>query len=310
MTPGNAVFAPAADGKGGVRPARAGRRADRPGAHRCRLDRALHVEPLATPTTPLLPVPARGREGARRRSSLAARRLAARARARRPRPPASGCSARSARRPRLRGRGSRSSLSPALARVVRRDLALVPRAERRRRRLGTGAGRCSRRGCTPTRCPCSPCCSVLVALGWGAVRDWLADVEDYAAATLRPRLPDPPRRRRCPLGRDAADGRARAAAPASGSPSSRARLRSPPDPRRALSRRGSSSSTSDRAERTWNRNSSETLPAEPAPTRITRARVDRAARPAHRRRRGRLGDPPAVPADAAAPARPGLLVAR
>ena len=27
-------------------------------------------------------------------------------------------------------------------------------------------------------------CSILLALGWGAVRDWLADVEDYAAATL------------------------------------------------------------------------------------------------------------------------------
>jgi hypothetical protein len=26
--------------------------------------------------------------------------------------------------------------------------------------------------------------SVLVAIGWGAVRDWLADVEDYAAATF------------------------------------------------------------------------------------------------------------------------------
>ncbi len=26
-------------------------------------------------------------------------------------------------------------------------------------------------------------CSILLALGWGAVRDWLADVEDYAAAT-------------------------------------------------------------------------------------------------------------------------------
>jgi hypothetical protein len=27
-------------------------------------------------------------------------------------------------------------------------------------------------------------CSILLALGWGAVRDWLADVEDYAAATF------------------------------------------------------------------------------------------------------------------------------
>ena len=26
--------------------------------------------------------------------------------------------------------------------------------------------------------------SVLVAIGWGVVRDWLADVEDYAAATF------------------------------------------------------------------------------------------------------------------------------
>jgi hypothetical protein len=27
-------------------------------------------------------------------------------------------------------------------------------------------------------------CSILLALGWGAVRDWLADVENYAAATF------------------------------------------------------------------------------------------------------------------------------
>jgi hypothetical protein len=27
-------------------------------------------------------------------------------------------------------------------------------------------------------------CSILLALGWGAVRDWLADVEEYAAATF------------------------------------------------------------------------------------------------------------------------------
>ena len=27
-------------------------------------------------------------------------------------------------------------------------------------------------------------CSLLLALGWGAVRSWLADVERYAASTL------------------------------------------------------------------------------------------------------------------------------
>ena len=63
--------------------------------------------------------------------------------------------------------------------------------------------------------------SVLVAIGWGAVRDWLADVEEYAAGTFA-RAFRIMRSRPLPRTPAAADRRARAA------PALRARLRVAP----------------------------------------------------------------------------------
>ena len=162
--------------------ARPGRRAGRARAHRRRRPRAPR-RAARDAEHAVLPVPARRREGARRRSRsrvLAWRLVRAHSTAAAGERLLVGARAAAVRRlPRLR-----LSLSPRLwLASFARDLALVP--------VQSDAGAVSA-GRWPLLAPwlhtyalpVFAVLSVLVAIGWGAVRDWLADVEGYAAATF------------------------------------------------------------------------------------------------------------------------------
>ena len=168
-------------------------------------------------------------------------------------------------------------------------------------------GRCSRRGCTPTRCRCSRVLAVLVALAW-RLAGFLHEIEAFADRTLE-------RVRRILARRRARAARHAHARPtttprrgaASASRSSRVLLRSPPDPRSRPVPAGDACRRIEREE-----DHEHHVRHRPAAARQhdIRAHIDLADRAARRGGRDRLGDPAAVPHHAAAPARAGLLVAR
>ena len=216
------------------RAARPGRRARRARSVTDVVDRALHVAPLATPSDAVLPVPARRREGASRRSRSpllawrlvraratadAGERLLAARRARPAAPARRGCASRSRRgsgSPRSPRPRSGTSCRPTPERLSRGPLAAARAVAAHLRAAGLRrARRCSSRS------------------RWGVVRDWLADVERLRRRDVRPRAAGCLRRR-------AALARARAAptADARAAPPLRARLRvapasaPAPDPRR------------------------------------------------------------------------------
>ena len=145
-----------------------------------RLDGALNVAPLATPTTRYYPFLL---AGVRALAALARRRrrLAARARACRGR---RGRAAPRADRPRAAALPA-CALSPRLWLVsFARDLALVPAPERRRAALRRAAGRCSRPGSTPTRCRSSPSARSCSRSAGAPCATGSPTSSDYAAATL------------------------------------------------------------------------------------------------------------------------------
>ena len=297
--------ASAVDEGGVLRAARPGRRADRAEHHAAPRPRVPR-RAADRADDAVLPVPARRREGRSRRS--------------RSRRSPGGSSARTstatAGEPLLRALGQRRLRRAAAARSL--TAAALARVLRRDRRSGTSSRDDAERlseGRWPLLAPVAAhlraagvrrarrCCSRSAG---ALVRDWLAEVEDYAAATFARafRRPARPRRRPARVSRRPTTARR---AVSSGSSSSRARLRSPPDPRRTARSRGPSChSTSRRREvETQLDTQPSGRPGLPQPARPGAV----AARPADRARRARLGDRPAVPADAAAPAPPGLLVA-
>jgi hypothetical protein len=144
-----------------------------------RLDRAAHVAPFATPTTPYYPfllagvrvsaallVAAVVWRGVRAHAAAAAgERLLGRF----------GI----ARRPRLR-----LSLSPRLWLYSFVATALCFLVQDDALRLSTGRWPLLAPWLHTYALPVFAVCSLLLAIGWGAVRSWLADVERYAASTL------------------------------------------------------------------------------------------------------------------------------
>ena len=149
--------------------------------------------------------------------------------------------------------------------------------------------------------------AVVVALCWGAVARWLADYERYAEAAVA-------RASRLALARRAAragrPGRRRAGRSA---PPLRARLRvAPASPPRVTRGEALAGSRVVRGfepwEERWNRTLQATRPSGVA-RRSRRVRRSWLLGPLTVVGRRRLGDPPAVPDHAAAPARAGLLVA-
>ncbi len=163
-----------------------------------RIDRALSVDPLATPTTPYYPFLLAGVKvvAALAAAALVWRVLRAHADGDRRR---TGCCRRSAhRRPRLRLRLSRPALGAPLARVVRRDLALVPRPDRRGARLA-GALAAARAVAPHLRARRSSPCSRSCSRSAGAPSATGSPTSsEYAAATFARVRRDPPRRHAAP----------------------------------------------------------------------------------------------------------------
>ena len=247
----------------------------------------------------LLPVPARGRAASWRRSRW-------------PRSPGASC-ARTPRRLRARRSCARSvsgasrrrvcalRLTPRLvARLVRGDLALVPRAERRRAAL-QGRWPLFAPWLHTYSLPVFAVLSVLFAVAWNAVRDWMPEVErtsptrssGCAARCAAPRA----------RSRGLGPARSRAAPSLRRSSSSRGRLRFPPDPRQRAPR---VSFVSDRPEgERWRTQLDKTRTGGyglPKP----RARAIGLLGPLTVVGGIDLGDRPALPADAAAPAPQGF----
>lgn len=144
-----------------------------------RLDGAFNVDPLATPTTPYYPFLLAGARALAaivvaaavwrlcRAHALAAageRLLGLRGLGRRPRP-------RLTLSPRL---WLCSFIATALWYLVQNDSA----------RLSHGRWPLFAPWLHTYALPVFAVCSIVLALGWAAVRDWLADVESYAAATI------------------------------------------------------------------------------------------------------------------------------
>jgi hypothetical protein len=130
-----------------------------------RLDEALNVNPLATPTTPYYPFLL---AGIRALAALLAAAVAG-----------DRLLGRIGRRPRLRLTLSLrlwvySFAATSLWFLVQDDAA----------RLSTGRWPLLAPWLHTYALPVFAVCSLLLAVGWGAVRSWLADVERYAASTL------------------------------------------------------------------------------------------------------------------------------
>ena len=271
-----------------------------------RVDRAFHVAPLAPTGANYYPFLLVGLKVvgalALRRAARAARPRPGRGRAR-----ASGCSPRSGTargtrrgsgRASRRGSGSRRSPRP-------RSVPRPPDAEERRRRplavlapwLHTYAlpvfavvSRRSSRSLWRVR-PLAARRRGLRRRTFARVRRLLRRRSRFRVAAHAPR-PTPRR------------------AAASASPSSRGRLHCPPDPRRSLRPPRATVSFPTFAEEKCKHTSRSTLDLG-RPARVAaRAQVVSFIGPLTVARRRDLGDRPALPADAAAPAPPGLLVAR
>jgi hypothetical protein len=142
-----------------------------------RLDGALNVQPLATPTTGYYPFLLAGVR------ALAALLVAAVVwRARRAHAAAAAGErvlGRIGRRPRLR-----VSLSPRLWAYSFAATSLWFLLQDDASRLSAGRWPLLAPWLHTYALPVFAVCSLLLALGWGAVRGWLADVERYAASTL------------------------------------------------------------------------------------------------------------------------------
>ena len=279
-----------------------------------RVDRALSVvEPLATPTTRYYPFLLAGVKMAcaLAAAALVWRLLRAHAMA------VSGGAPPRDDRPsphRLAPPASLAPLGAALARLVRRDLALVPRPERLRARrpgaLAVARAVAAHLRAAGLRRPRDP---ARARLGRGARlarrrRELRRRRPSRApAASFAPRC-----RLLCGRGRLGTAPRATS----SGSRSSRARRRSPADPRlnpcrgssRPDPRRPAAGRVIRLAEEQWSHTSPPTCRLFGRTGRF--AHASSPARPADVARRVVWAIAPAVPPHAAAPARPGLLVAR
>ena len=192
----------------------------RAGADRRRRPRAprLAAHDAGTPYYPFLLVGVKVLVGARARACSSGGSSART----RPPPPASGCSSRSGSgrlaalpRPRL-------SLSPRLWLASFAATSLWYLVQSDAGAVSAGRWPLLAPWLHTYALPVFAVLSVLVAIGWGAVRDWLADVEDYAAATFARAFRHPAHAGPLPARRNAADRRARAAPPL------RARLRVAP----------------------------------------------------------------------------------
>jgi hypothetical protein len=164
-----------------------------------RIDRALHVAPLATPTARYYPFALAGVKvaAALALAALAFRIVRARATA------AAGHRVlaavghhHAARRPRLR-----LTLSPRLWLLSFAATSLWYLLQTDADRLSEGHSLLLAPWLHTYALPVFAVLSVLLALGWGAVRRWLADVENYAAASFACarrmlRAPAPARRAR------------------------------------------------------------------------------------------------------------------
>jgi len=147
-----------------------------------RVDRALHVEPLATPTTPYYPVLLAGLKVvvALAAAALVWRVLRAHATARAAeRLVAAIGHRRPGYRPRLHVR-----FSPRLWLASFAASSLWYLVQNDSERLSHGRWPLLAPWLHTYALPVFAVLAILLALGWAAVRDWLADVEHYAAVTL------------------------------------------------------------------------------------------------------------------------------
>jgi hypothetical protein len=142
-----------------------------------RVDRALHVTPLATPTTPYYPVLLAALKVlvALAAAALVWRLLRAHATA----TAAERLVAAIGHRPRLRVR-----FSPRLWLASFAATSLWYLAQNDAERVSQGRWPILAPWLHTYALPVFAVLAVLLAIGWAAVRDWLADVEHYAAVTL------------------------------------------------------------------------------------------------------------------------------
>jgi hypothetical protein len=142
-----------------------------------RLDTALHVAPFATPTTPYYPFLL---AGVRVLAALAAAGLVWRAlRAHAAARAGERLLGRIGRRPQLR-----MTLSLRLWAYSFAATAVWFLVQNDALRLSSGRWPLLAPWLHTYALPVFAVCSLLLALGWGAVRGWLSDVEHYAATTL------------------------------------------------------------------------------------------------------------------------------
>ena len=142
-----------------------------------RLDGALNVTPLATPTTPYYPFLL---AGVRAFAALLVAAVVWRAvRAHAAAAAGERLLGRIGRRPQLR-----VTLSPRLWAYAFAATSLWFLVQDDTMRLSSGRWPLLAPWLHTYALPVFAVCSLLLALGWGAVRSWLADVERYAASTL------------------------------------------------------------------------------------------------------------------------------
>ena len=142
-----------------------------------RLDGALNVAPLATPTTRYYPFLL---AGVRALAALLVAAVVWRAvRAHAAAAAGERLLGRIGRRPRLR-----VALSPRLWAYAFAATSLWFLVQDDAMRLSTGRWPLLAPWLHTYALPVFAVCSLLLAVGWGAVRSWLADVESYAASTL------------------------------------------------------------------------------------------------------------------------------